>query len=78
VPDGTHRVVLTYADGDTADLPLTKGFFLFEIPQAHHVRGARPSALIALDEGGDEIAQAERMDILEKVFGTFGDRPPEG
>lgn len=76
VPDKAERLVLAYGDGTTTDLALTKGFFLSEIPFAHHAPGARPSALTAYDSSDGEIARTE-LPLQDQVFGVYNsaDRP---
>jgi hypothetical protein len=69
---------LTYADETTTRLPLTKGFFLYEIPASHFAERSRPSLLVGENGSGEEVAHASLRPVFS-YFGMFpGDhrRPP--
>ena len=68
VPDAAVDLDLRYADGATARLPLTKGFFLWEIPEARVARGARPASLTAHDSQGDVVGHTVIPAWLDTVF----------
>lgn len=77
VPGDVASLELSYADGTTARLPLTKGLFLYEIPATHFAQGKRPSLLLGTDASGREVARASLE--AEPNYGVFpGDsgRPP--
>jgi hypothetical protein len=78
VPDGTHRLELEFGDRAIADLALTKGFFVYEVPMAQHARGARPSAFTAYDGVGNEIAHTALFPDQDEVYGVYlgGPHPP--
>jgi hypothetical protein len=70
---------LNYADRTTAHLPLTQGFFLYEIPASHFAQGKRPSFLVGNDAGGHEVARALlHPDSLYGVFPGDNRHPPRG
>jgi hypothetical protein len=74
VPDRATRVDLSFADGKSVPLTLTKGFFLYEIPPAHIELEARPFALTAYDDDRNEVANTTLMQAA--VDAAFLDAQP--
>jgi len=82
--DDIERLVLKYEDGETAEIPfvwvsppIDAGFYLFEVPAGHRVRGQRATALVATDSDGTEVArQTFPVPRPEDVLRTM--RLPDG
>lgn len=82
--DDIERLVVEYEDGVEAEIPfvwvsapIDAGFYLFEVPVEHRVRGARATALIATDGEGEEVARQNfRFPRPEDVLRSM--RLPDG
>jgi hypothetical protein len=59
VPRIAVRLNLVFADGETSNVGLTKGFFIFEIPADHLERARRPARFIAYAADGEEAANTQ-------------------
>jgi hypothetical protein len=76
VPQGVASLALTYSDGTVSRLPLTKGFFLYEIPASHFAQGKRPFLLVGENQNGDEVTRASvHLDSFDRVFSGAGHNP---
>jgi hypothetical protein len=54
-------VELRYADGERSVLPLTHGWFLFEVPALHRTAGHEPVTLVSLDARGRTLHTTQIM-----------------
>lgn len=59
---GVRRIVLTFEDGSTVDLPFVSvsapidaDFFVYDVDPAHESAGRRPSIVAALDKSGQVV-----------------------
>jgi hypothetical protein len=60
------RLRLEYEDGDATNIPIVwvsqpiaAGFYAYEVPAAKRLQGHGAGALVALDDGGDELERIE-------------------
>ncbi len=63
IEKNANRLVLSYADGTSEDVPfvwvtepIEAGFFVLDIPEAHQTSANRPTALALYDSGGELLA----------------------
>jgi hypothetical protein len=76
VPQDVVNLALAYSDGTVSRLPLTKGFFLYEIPASQFAQGKRPSLLVGENQNGDEVTRASlHPDSFDNVFSVAGRNP---
>lgn len=66
--EAAATIELRYEDGDETTLPLLwvsqpidAGFFLYAVPQKHWLEGHRPTAIVALDGQGRELARESKV-----------------
>ena len=68
------RLEVSYADGTTAEIPfvwvtepIDAGFYLYRVPDAHRVEGARPTAVTLYDGHGKTLAREEVQGIPASI-----------
>jgi hypothetical protein len=77
------RLVVTYADGERADIPfvwvtepIDAGFYLFDVPASHERKGREAVSLTLFDRGGSALATTEVIRGEEPDLGR-GHRVPK-
>lgn len=88
IEKNADRLVLSYADGTSDDVPfvwvtepIEAGFFVLDIPEAHQTGANRPTGLTLYDSGDETIANAPLRDpraIAEMIKREMVDRSLPG
>jgi hypothetical protein len=84
IEKNADRLVLSYADGTSDDVPfvwvtepIEAGFFVLDIPEAHQTSANRPTGLTLYDSRGETLANAPLRDpraMMETIMRGFVNR----